>query len=81
MKRLLATVAATLMIGGCSATPPVTGNETGGLIDLSLAYPNDKVLAAADAHCAKYGKVAHLTKGRSTNDHNGAFECVAGGTG
>lgn len=79
--RYILAIAAALMIGGCAATPPVSGNETGGLIDLSLAYPNDKIIAAADAHCAKYGKVARVTKGQSRDDDNGAFECVSKGTG
>lgn len=77
MVRIAVVAVAAVLVSGCAATPPVSGNETGGLVDLSLSYPNDKIFAAADAHCAKYGKVARVTRSNSAIDDNATFECVS----
>ena len=57
-------------------TPPVAGNQNGGLLDLRIAYSNEKIIEAADKHCRQFGKSALVTKGRSRDDRNGQFECV-----
>ena len=75
--RIIALLAAGFMLWGCS--PKVSGTSAGGLIDLRLAQDNDTIIAVADAHCAKFGKVARVTKGRSRDDLNGVFECVSRG--
>ncbi|KIZ47259.1 signal peptide protein [Rhodopseudomonas palustris] len=40
--------------------PPVTGNDTGGIISYNLVGQVD-VRAIAVQHCARYGKVVKLT--------------------
>lgn len=71
------TVLAALALAGCSAKPLASGTELGGILDLRLYYDNDAIVQAASEHCAKYGRKARVTKGRSRIDHTGTFECLA----
>jgi starvation-inducible outer membrane lipoprotein len=74
MRYILATLG--LLLAGCAASPPLIGNSRGGMVDLSLHYPNSTVQAAADKHCAKYGKQARITSARTLDAHDVLFECT-----
>lgn len=77
MRTALLAAAAAMFLAGCAATPEVSGNEHGGLLDLRLHYPNAAIVKAADEHCSKFGRKARVTKGRSRIDQTGTFECIA----
>ncbi|QXQ07869.1 hypothetical protein KX816_07720 [Sphingosinicellaceae bacterium] len=49
-------------------------NEAGGRIDQLGSMGNDRAFSLAEAHCAKFGKVAIVTD-RSVLNHSSQFEC------
>ena len=73
MKPAIAALA--LLLSACASTPPVAGNARGGMIDLRLHYPDSAVMAAADRHCARYGKRARITGMAGREGMSTAFEC------
>lgn len=49
-----------LVVGGCA--PSLSGaNETGGILDHVAGMNRDQAFSQAQAHCARYGKIAHIT--------------------
>ncbi len=77
MKRvvLLALTGSALIASGCATT--VGGNEAGGVVTGSgVTMSTQKKFAAAEADCAKYGKVARVQK-VSAWDGTLTYECVA----
>lgn len=68
-------ILAMLLLAGCAATPPATGNARGGMIDMRLHYPNEVVMAVADRHCGQFGRRARITSVRTVDAHDVLFEC------
>ena len=76
MKRvvLAALTGSALMLAGCATT--VGGNEAGGVVTGNgVTMSTQKKFAAAEADCAKYGKVARVKK-VSAWDGTLTYECV-----
>jgi hypothetical protein len=73
-KPLLLSLVAALLLVSCAHTPPIKGNDTGGIIAWA---PGLRTLAreiAAD-HCARYGKVARITSWRARYGDYIGFQC------
>ncbi|WP_293679004.1 hypothetical protein [uncultured Phenylobacterium sp.] len=72
---VLTLIAVGLLVAGCASTT-VGGNEAGGVVTGSgLTMATQEKFAAAEADCAKYGKLARVTK-VSAWDGTLSYECV-----
>lgn len=69
----IAIVLLALTVAAC-ATPEVTGNSDGGITSM-FASNEREVFAAAQAHCAKYGRNARITDVQAIGS-SVSFECV-----
>ena len=69
------TVAAVALVGAC-ATPTVTGNAQGGIMDWFATNERD-AFNLAQAHCAKYGKDAVINQIVPRGGGSVTFVCVA----
>ena len=69
----IAAIGLVLALGGCAPTLSQS-NELGGRIDQTGSAGNDRAFALAEAHCAKYGKVAVVTERDRLAAHT-LFEC------
>lgn len=67
--------AALLLLAGCAASPPATGNAKGGVIDW-FGTNAKAVHAEAERHCGRYGKQARITEMRAVAGGHVLFECV-----
>jgi len=48
-------------LGACAYTSPITGaDENGGVVNLVTRYSEDGALEAANEHCHKYNREAHV---------------------
>lgn len=62
-----------LLLAGC-AGPAMNGNARGGMIEW-FGTSHRQVWAMANAHCARYGKSAHITQVFPRAGGHVLFEC------
>lgn len=77
--RCLLVIGGALLLSACASKPP--GNEYGGLVMQGQNRP-DKAFAAAQEHCAQYGKSAKLTNRdvHVKSEDPVMFECLGSGS-
>ena len=64
---------ALLLCAGC--TPSLTANEAGGIVKNYYDGTKGEAFQSANAHCAKFGKVARFTS-EEVWGSSATFECV-----
>ena len=76
MKTAIAAAVLVLALSGC-ATPKMQGaNEAGGMIRYGNRYSGDAAFAEAEAHCARYGRIARPTRQNESFVWTLFFDCV-----
>jgi hypothetical protein len=68
-------ITSVLLLAGCAASPPATGNAKGGVIEW-FGTTAKAVQAEADRHCGLYGKQARITEMRAVAGGHVLFECL-----
>jgi hypothetical protein len=67
-------LAATTVLAACGIGPGVTGNDTGGIINWTPEHQRAARDMAAQ-HCARYGKIARITRSYARYGQYISFEC------
>ena len=77
MMRLLFGVALVLamFLAGCGGLAKLTGDERGGMIDLS-GTNEQEVFEAAETHCRSFGKAAKITSIQKQDGGSVLFDCI-----
>lgn len=67
---------ALVALAGC-APSLAQYNDAGGVVNQTGSVGNDRAFALAEAHCAKTGKVAVITRTSDALNRRMSFECRA----
>lgn len=65
------------VLTGCAPTL-MNANEAGGIAGANFNMSQGAAIKAAEAHCRKYGKIAHV-EGRDELRNDVRFSCVKSG--